>query len=68
MSEGVVKWFDNEKGYGFIRPDNGGKDLFVHHSKISGSGYKQLEIGQRVSFEETETERGPAAVEVTKLP
>ena len=48
MPEGVVKWFSSEKGYGFITPDGGGKDLFVHFSEIQGSGYRSLEEGQRV--------------------
>ncbi|MDX6646320.1 MAG: cold shock protein, partial [Miltoncostaeaceae bacterium] len=51
MPEGVVKWFSAEKGYGFITPAEGGKDLFVHFSEIQGSGYRNLEEGQRVTFE-----------------
>ena len=51
MAEGVVKWFSAEKGYGFITPDDGGKDLFVHFSEIQGSGYRNLEEGQRVSVQ-----------------
>jgi cold shock protein len=51
MPEGTVKWFNGEKGYGFITPDTGGKDIFVHYSAIAGSGFKSLEEGQRVSFE-----------------
>jgi len=68
MSEGKVKWFDNDKGYGFLQPDDGDRDLFVHYSKIVGDGYKQLEVGDRVSFEQIDTDRGPQAVEVVKLP
>ena len=51
MPEGIVKWFNGEKGYGFITPEDGGKDVFVHYSAIEGGGYKSLEEGQRVSFE-----------------
>src|SRR5690625_5850006 len=58
---GVVKWFNNEKGFGFIAPDNGGKDLFVHHSDIVGTGFKSLEENQRVSFEAAEGQKGPQA-------
>jgi CspA family cold shock protein len=61
MPEGVVKWFSSEKGYGFITPDGGGKDLFVHFSAIGGSGFKSLEEGQRVSFESKEGPKGPQA-------
>mgnify|MGYP002779064766 CR=1 FL=1 len=61
MPEGVVKWFSAEKGYGFITPDDGGKDLFVHFSEIQGSGYRNLEEGQRVSYEAQEGPKGPQA-------
>lgn len=64
---GVVKWFNNEKGFGFIAPDNGGKDLFVHHSDIVGTGFKSLEENQRVSFEAAEGQKGPQAKSVQKL-
>jgi CspA family cold shock protein len=67
MPEGVVKWFSSEKGYGFITPDGGGKDLFVHFSEIQGSGYKTLDEGQRVSFEEKEGQKGPQASGVTAV-
>jgi cold shock protein len=58
MPTGTVKWFSDDKGYGFITPDNDGKDLFVHHSAITGSGYKSLAEGAKVEYEE---EQGPKA-------
>ncbi|HLR30364.1 MAG TPA: cold-shock protein [Paenalcaligenes sp.] len=64
---GVVKWFNNEKGFGFIAPDSGGKDLFVHHSDIVGTGFKSLEENQRVSFEPAQGQKGPQAKSVQKL-
>ena len=67
MAEGVVKWFSAEKGYGFITPDDGGKDLFVHFSEIQGSGYRSLDEGQRVNFESQEGPMGPQASNVTPL-
>lgn len=67
MPEGVVKWFSAEKGYGFITPDDGGRDLFVHHSQIQMNGYRSLDQGQRVSFEPQDGDRGPQAVEVALL-
>ena len=67
MPEGVVKWFSAEKGYGFITPDDGGRDLFVHHSQIKMNGYRSLDQGQRVSFESQDGDRGPQAVDVTVL-
>ena len=66
MAEGRVKWFNASKGYGFIEADSG-KDIFVHHSAIEGEGFKTLEEGQRVSFEEEKGTKGPAAVRVRKL-
>lgn len=66
MNTGKVKWFNSEKGFGFITVD-GGKDVFVHFSAITGSGYKTLEEGQNVSFEITEGDRGPQASNVTVL-
>lgn len=67
MPEGVVKWFSAEKGYGFITPDDGSRDLFVHHSQIQMNGYRSLEQGQRVNFDSQDGDRGPQAVEVTAL-
>ena len=64
---GAVKWFSNQKGYGFITPDNGGKDVFVHHSAIVGEGYKTLAEGQKVKFQISNTEKGDQASNVTKL-
>ena len=51
MAQGTVKWFSDEKGYGFISPDDGGEDLFVHHTGIAGTGFKSLEEGQKVTYE-----------------
>jgi len=67
MAEGIVKWFNGEKGYGFITPDDGGKDMFVHYSAIQGSGFKSLEEGQRVSFEPGQGQKGPQADQVRVL-
>jgi CspA family cold shock protein len=58
---GIVKWFNNEKGFGFIKPDSGGKDLFAHHTEILGTGFKSLEENQRVSFVAAEGPKGPQA-------
>lgn len=66
METGTVKWFDNSKGYGFISRA-AGKDVFVHHSAISGSGFKSLEEGQQVQFEVTAGPKGDQAVNVTKI-
>lgn len=67
MSEGTVKWFNDAKGFGFITPADGGKDLFVHHTGIAGSGFKSLTEGQKVSYEAQEGQKGPAAVNVTPV-
>jgi cold shock protein len=64
MANGTVKWFNDGKGYGFITPDEGSKDLFVHHSSISGDGFKSLAEGARVSFEQREGSKGPEATGV----
>ena len=64
MATGTVKWFNNEKGYGFIKPDDGGKDLFVHHSAILGDGYKSLPEGAKVEFDGAEGAKGPEAKNV----
>ncbi|HUZ83396.1 MAG TPA: cold-shock protein [Gaiellales bacterium] len=64
MATGTVKWFNDSKGYGFIQPDDGGKDLFVHHSGIAGSGFKSLQEGAKVSFEARQGQKGPEAINV----
>ncbi len=66
MSTGKVKWFNESKGYGFIEPDGGGRDVFVHYSAIQGEGYKTLSEGQMVEFEITQGEKGPQAANVMK--
>jgi len=67
MSEGTVKWFNPEKGFGFITPDGGGPDLFVHHSAIQDRGFRTLVENQRVSFEVAQGQKGPQATMVVKL-
>ena len=64
---GQVKWFNDEKGFGFITRSDGQKDCFVHHSAIQGNGYKSLKEGDRVEFEVVQGQKGPAAENVTKL-
>jgi CspA family cold shock protein len=65
MSTGTVKWFNESKGYGFITPQDGGKDVFVHHSAITGTGFKTLTEGQRVTFQVQQGPKGLQAVDVT---
>ena len=64
---GIVKWFNDAKGFGFITPENGDKDCFVHHSAIQANGFKSLSEGQRVEFEVVQGPKGPAAQNVVKL-
>jgi len=61
MATGTVKWFNDQKGYGFITPDEGGKDVFVHHSSITGDGYKSLAEGAKVQYDPAEGAKGPEA-------
>lgn len=67
MPQGTVKWFNGDKGFGFITPDEGSKDLFVHYSEIQGSGYRSLEENQRVQFEVGQGAKGPQAVGVSAV-
>ena len=67
MSKGTVKWFNANKGYGFITPDEGGKDLFVHHSEIKVDGYATLSDGQKVEYEEGQGQKGPCANNVRPI-
>ncbi|CAM2913721.1 cold-shock protein [Saccharomonospora xinjiangensis] len=67
MTEGTVKWFNSEKGFGFIAPDDGTDDVFVHYSEIDGRGFRSLEDGQRVSFTVGQGNKGPQATGVRAL-
>lgn len=67
MAQGIVKWFNSEKGFGFIAQDSGGPDVFVHYSALSGGGFKSLDEGQRVEFEVGQGQKGPQAQDVRVL-
>ena len=67
MAQGTVKWFNAEKGYGFIAPNDGGDDVFFHYSEIQGNGFRTLEENQQVEFEIGEGAKGPQAQQVTAL-
>ena len=67
MPTGTVKWFSDDKGFGFITPDEAGKDLFVHHSSIQGDGYRSLAAGAKVSYDTEQGPKGPAAANVVPV-
>jgi CspA family cold shock protein len=67
MATGTVKWFSDEKGFGFITPDEGSKDLFVHHSSIEADGYRSLAEGARVEYESEQGDKGPKAINVRSI-
>ncbi len=67
MSIGTVKWFNDQKGFGFISPEDGGDDLFIHHSNIDGEGHKSLAEGERVEYEPGQGSKGPEATKVRSL-
>ncbi|GAA1614956.1 cold-shock protein [Nocardia colli] len=67
MAQGIVKWFNSEKGFGFIAQDGGGPDVFVHYSAVSGAGFRSLDEGQRVEFEIGQGQKGPQAQDVRVL-
>jgi CspA family cold shock protein len=66
MAQGTVRRFNEDRGYGFIKPDDGGEDVFVHYSAIEGGGFRTLEEGDKVTYEVTQGRRGPQAVKVSK--
>ena len=67
MAQGTVKWFSEEKGYGFITPDDGGEDLFVHYSGIVGNGFKSIDEGEKVTYEATQGKKGMQAENVSRV-
>jgi cold shock protein len=67
VGTGTVKWFSDDKGFGFITPDEGGRDLFVHFTGIQGDGYRSLAEGAKVAYEEEQGDKGPKAINVQKL-
>ena len=67
MATGTVKWFNNDKGFGFITPDEGGKDLFVHHTAIMSDGFRTLAEGARVQFDTEAGAKGPKAINVSQM-
>lgn len=67
MPTGTVKWFSDQKGYGFIVPDGGGKDIFVHHTGIEGAGFKSLKEGDKVQYEVSQSPKGEQAIKVAKI-
>jgi cold shock protein len=67
MPQGTVKWFNGDKGYGFIEPDDGSDDVFVHYSGIEGSGFRSLNEGDKVSYEVSQGQKGPQATNVTPV-
>jgi cold shock protein len=67
MATGTVKWFSDDKGFGFVTPDEPGKDLFVHHSDIDGDGFRSLNEGARVEYESQPADKGPKAVNVRQI-
>ena len=67
MPTGTVKWFNADKGFGFITPEDGSKDLFVHHTAIDGDGYRSLDEGEKVTYESEASDKGPKAVNVRRV-
>lgn len=67
MSKGKIKWFNDQKGYGFVTPEDGSQDLFVHYQDIQGEGFKTLAEGQEVEYEVTESQKGPKAINIRKI-